>query len=109
MSARHKFISLRGPRRTGLAWVLLLIAAGAIAPAPASGQHTPMPAGVKAERNIPYVERGTKNQVLDLFLPEQPSGRPLPLMIWIHGGAWMAGSHASPPVLYLVGKGYAVA
>ncbi len=29
-------------------------------------------------------------------------------MIWIHGGAWMGGSQANPPVLYLVRKGFAV-
>jgi acetyl esterase/lipase len=68
-----------------------------------------LPVGVKAERNIPYVEHGHRNQVLDLFLPERPSDKPLPLMIWIHGGAWMAGNQASPPVVYLVSKGFAVA
>ena len=73
------------------------------------GRGAALPAGVKAERNIAYVENGHANQVLDLFLPEQPSSTPLPLMIWIHGGAWMGGSHSSPPVLFLVSKGYAVA
>ena len=68
-----------------------------------------LPTGVKAERNIPYVENGHRNQVLDIYLPEQPSAKPLPLMIWIHGGAWMAGSQANPPVLYLVNHGFAVA
>jgi acetyl esterase/lipase len=74
-----------------------------------ANRPAPLPAGVKVERNIPYVENGHRNQILDIFLPEQPSGKPLPLMIWIHGGAWMGGSHASPPVLYLVNKGFAVA
>lgn len=67
------------------------------------------PAGIKADRNIPYVENGHHNQVLDIYLPESPSEKPLPLMIWIHGGAWMGGSQANPPVLYLVKKGFAVA
>ena len=73
------------------------------------GGPAPLPAGVKAERNIPYVEHGHPNQVLDIFLPEQPSDKPLPLMIWVHGGAWMAGGHSSPPILYLVNQGFAVA
>ena len=30
-------------------------------------------------------------------------------MIWIHGGAWMVGDQANPPVLYLVSQGFAVA
>jgi acetyl esterase/lipase len=68
-----------------------------------------IPAGIKAERNIAYVENGHRNQVLDIYLPETPSDKPLPLMIWIHGGAWMAGSQANPPVLFLVSKGFAVA
>lgn len=69
----------------------------------------PLPAGVKAERNIPYVENGHANQVLDIFLPEKPAEKPLPLMIWIHGGAWLAGNQANPAVTYLVNKGFAVA
>jgi acetyl esterase/lipase len=73
------------------------------------GAPAALPAGVKAERNIAYVTNGHRNQVLDLFLPEKSSSQPLPLMIWIHGGAWMAGSQANPPVLYLVSKGFAVA
>jgi acetyl esterase/lipase len=68
-----------------------------------------LPTGVKVERNIPYVQNGHPHQVLDLFLPESPTGRPLPLVIWIHGGAWMAGSQANPPALYLLSKGFAVA
>jgi acetyl esterase/lipase len=68
-----------------------------------------LPPGVKAERNIPYVANGSPNQVMDLFLPEQPSDKPLPLMIWIHGGAWMGGNQSSPPMLFLVSKGFAVA
>jgi len=66
-------------------------------------------AGIKAERNIPYVEKGHANQILNLYLPESPSEKPLPLIIWIHGGAWMGGSHSNPPILPLVSKGFAVA
>lgn len=68
-----------------------------------------LPFGVKAERNIPYVTNGSPNQVLDIFLPETPSARPLPLMIWVHGGAWLGGDQHEPPVLFLVTNGFAVA
>src|ERR1043166_5376180 len=70
---------------------------------------TSLPVGIKAERNIAYVANGHRNQVLDVYLPETSSEKPLPLMIWIHGGAWMGGSQANPPVLYLIKKGFAVA
>lgn len=73
------------------------------------GRPAPLPAGVGAERNIPYVVNGHRNQVLDLFRPQPLAGKPLPLVIWIHGGAWLAGSQANPPVLYLVTNGFAVA
>ncbi len=88
---------------------LILFAAICLAATSAFAQPGRIPAGVKAERNIAYVENGHRNQVLDIYLPEQPSAKPLPLLIWIHGGAWMAGSQANPPVLYLVSKGFAVA
>ena len=65
--------------------------------------------GIKAERNIAYVENGHPNQVLDIYLPEKPAEKPLPLVIWIHGGAWLGGSQANPPVMFLVNKGFAVA
>ena len=68
----------------------------------------PIP-GVKSEMNIPYVEGGHARQMLDLYLPEEASDKPLPLVIWIHGGAWFAGSRARPPIMYLVHKGFAVA
>lgn len=74
-----------------------------------AGQPAGQPNGMKIKRNIPYVENGHRNQVLDIFLPEQPSDKPLPLMIWIHGGAWMGGSQAWVPLTYLVNEGFAVA
>ena len=118
---------VRAVRIAAFIFISLLIAAAAIAqPAASTAAAAPegrngrgasgfgrgaaaLPAGVRAERNIPDVENGHRNQILDLFLPEQPSSKPLPLMIWIHGGAWSGGSHSSPPVLYLVSKGFAVA
>jgi acetyl esterase/lipase len=92
--------------------VVLSSISAAIAQTPGGGSGrglAPLPAGIKAERNIPYVENGHRNQILDIYLPEEPSDKPLPLMIWINGGAWMGGTQANPPVLYLVSKGFAVA
>ncbi len=68
-----------------------------------------IPAGIKVETNVPYVANGHRNQVLDIYYPQQPPEKPLPLMIWIHGGAWSGGTQANPPCLFLLSKGYAVA
>jgi acetyl esterase/lipase len=67
-----------------------------------------LPEGVKALRDLSYVEGGHERNRLDLYLPEKAEGR-LPLVVWIHGGAWRAGNKDRCPAVYLVGKGYAVA
>ena len=45
----------------------------------------------KLASNIPYVENGHKRHVLDIYTPEKPAGRSLPVMFWIHGGGWQTG------------------
>jgi len=67
------------------------------------------PNSVKIVRDIPYVPGGDPAQKLDLYLPEQPSDKPLPLVIWIHGGGWEAGSKDGCYFQFLVGQGYAAA
>lgn len=62
-------------------------------------------------RDIAYVPHGHPRQTLDLYLPPAPApaGDSLPLIIWIHGGAFRQGSKADKvPVAYLA-EGYAVA
>lgn len=43
------------------------------------------------KENIPYVENGHERHVLDIYTPEKPQGKNLPVMFWIHGGGWQAG------------------
>ena len=50
--------------------------------------------GATAQRltpDIPYVENGHKRHVLDIYTPEDPAGKSLPVMFWIHGGGWQTG------------------
>jgi acetyl esterase/lipase len=61
------------------------------------------------KRNIPYVSHPTTNQNFDLYLPRNHGVRPFPLILWIHGGAWMMGSKDWDNVKYLVRHGYAIA
>jgi acetyl esterase/lipase len=67
-----------------------------------------LPEGVKALRDLQYVEGGHERNRLDLYLPDKAEGR-LPLVVWIHGGAWQAGDKEGCPALPLLTKGYAVA
>jgi acetyl esterase/lipase len=67
-----------------------------------------LPEGVKAHRDLEYVPGGGVRQSLDLYVPEKAAG-PLPLIIWIHGGGWSAGSKERCPALPYLTRGYAVA
>jgi acetyl esterase/lipase len=65
---------------------------------------------VKAHRDLAYVENGHARQKLDLYVPEK-AATPLPLLIWVHGGGWAAGSKDGCPPLKqgFAERGYAVA
>jgi acetyl esterase/lipase len=82
-----------------------------ILPVHAQAKRVPtrLPEGVRAFRDIAYVPGGGVSQTLDLFLPASTSARPVPLIVWIHGGAWHAGSKDSCPALPMLTKGFAVA
>ena len=45
----------------------------------------------KLTSDVPYVENGQKRHVLDIYTPEKPAGKSLPVMFWIHGGGWQVG------------------
>ena len=56
-----------------------------------------VPDGTSVYRDMAYVKNGHERQKLDLYLPEHGSN--LPLIIWVHGGAFRAGDKANyaPP------------
>jgi acetyl esterase/lipase len=69
----------------------------------------PVPPGVKLHKDLEYGRADGKPMLLDLYLPEKAQN-PLPLLIWIHGGAWMSGSKDNhSPALQFTASGYAVA
>ena len=74
-------------------------------PRPPAGR---IPRGTKVFRNLEYVPGGHRRPMLDLYLPARTNGS-LPLIIWIHGGAWWGGSKDDCPATPFVSQGYAVA
>jgi len=71
-------------------------------------QSPALPEGTRTLRDLAYVSKGHERQKLDLFLPRAGTN-PLPVIVWIHGGAWKAGSKEQCPALQFVARGYAVA
>jgi acetyl esterase/lipase len=75
------------------------------------GGAAPVPEGVEVERAIVYGKTGGKDLLLDLYRPVDRKA-PLPVVVWIHGGAFRGGSRTSREgtgAIQLAAKGYAVA
>ena len=75
---------------------------------PAERRTRPLPPGIKALRDIEYVPGGGRSRSLDVYLPEKADA-PLPLIVWIHGGGWSAGSKDGNQALRLMDAGFATA
>jgi len=58
-------------------------------------------------RDVAYVAGGHERQKLDLLLPAQP--KDAPVILWIHGGGWVAGAKEQNPLRRLTEQGYVVA
>lgn len=86
---------------------LALLAATAIA----SAQKAPpnLPADTEFAGDVPYVTHAHERQTLDIAYFKK--GEPRPLLVWIHGGAFMTGDKAENHAIWaeLMTSGYAVA
>jgi acetyl esterase/lipase len=59
------------------------------------------------QHDIEYARAGDLSLKLDLYIPDRKAR--MPLVLWVHGGAWRSGSKKSMPLGKFVGEGYAVA
>jgi acetyl esterase/lipase len=68
-------------------------------------------ANVTQHRDLEYATANAKKLLLDIYVPKVQSTEthPLPLIVWIHGGAWQAGSKNNCPALRMTQQGYVVA
>lgn len=62
---------------------------------------------VVVHRDLAYVVSGHPRQVLDLYLP--PASARLPLIVWIHGGAFRMGDKADRIPAEMLEQGFAIA
>lgn len=63
---------------------------------------------VRIERDIVYGSEAPNSQNLDLYVPKN-ADKPLPLVVWIHGGGFVGGNKRPTPAVRLLGQGFAVA
>ena len=69
-----------------------------------------VPEGTHILRDLAYIPDGHERQKLDLYLPGQKEGSsPLPLIVWVHGGAWRTGSKENCRSARFLRQGYAAA
>src|SRR5262245_24474740 len=112
--------SRSGPPRMRTTIVIVGAAFLALSAPMSAGQSTPFRL-TAVHRNLSYVTNGHPRQTLDLYLPTPPAVRTLekppangyqmklPLVIWMHGGAFFIGSKDDTVPLELLSQGYAVA
>ena len=75
----------------------------------AAPQRPNLPKGFVGEYDVKYVADGDDAQALDIYYPEAATDKPLPLLVWIHGGGWSGGSKAGNPYLGQLARGYVTA
>ena len=93
---------------SALALGMALFALAAAPRRASAAPHQKLPAGIKVDRDVAYDVHG-KSNMLDVYYPEHASA-PVPLVIWVHGGAWWAGSKGDgQPAIRLLAHGYAIA
>ena len=68
-----------------------------------------LPEGIKEVNNIAYTDSGSPYQLLDVYYPENASGK-LPVIVEIHGGGWMYGTKDLNKIYaqYLAARGFVV-
>lgn len=90
---------------------VLLFVAAAVAQDRPGGQRPglPLPEGFKIIRDVEYTPGGGSSRSLDLYVPATKPEQPLPLIVWIHGGAWLGGNKDRPNGIALLKEGFALA
>ncbi len=68
-----------------------------------------VPPGLREQHDLPYLPDVAEAR-LDLYLPPEAAG-PVPLVVWVHGGAWISGSkdYLANYLRLIAAEGFAVA
>jgi len=85
--------------------ILILIAAAGVS---SSGGQESKPSQM---RTLTYASRDGVDLLLDLYLPTNPIRRPVPTIVFLHGGGWSGGTRTTGPDFnrYFAQDGFAMA
>jgi len=95
--------------RLSVALFLVCVALATAAPSLAEENRLTLPAGVKQIADIVYARVGGTELHMDINLPEKMPDKPLPVVVWIHGGGWKQGTYKWNRSAWFVKHGYAAA
>ncbi len=66
-----------------------------------------LPEGIELTANITYATIESRELKLDLYAPKTKPSKPMPVVMWIHGGGWKSGSKNNPrQALAMLQRGY---
>lgn len=55
------------------------------------GKDQPAPANVAVEKDLVYGKVGDRDLMLDVYYPKVAPAKPVPMLVFIHGGGWSGG------------------
>lgn len=97
-----------------LSMLFLVVMQPIVYPQNPSAVKSIFPAGTTTYSNIPYAGDTLKKHLLDIYLPSHSSTK-TPLIVWVHGGAWMLNdkyadmSYMKNTIKAFIDSGYALA
>ncbi len=89
-----------------LACSLALALAACSGTAAAPPEPEPQTYKVAYGKDIEYAKEGGRPLLMEVWRPDPVPKRPMPAVIWVHGGGWVSGSRVENPSLFLAQAGY---
>ena len=74
--------------------ISILLAAGSVAFPQDRNRAQPVPPGVVKHADLVYASINGRDLSLDIYAPSTKPERPIPVIVWVHGGGWRSGSKA---------------